>query len=265
MLTMQLKTSDFDRALSQYLALNNRDSVELLRKKAGDVAFRAAQAAKAGRTGNAAAIRGLWQGSDWKSKKPWTRGRDMWALFIAKLLSTHGFKLTLGRRRAKTKAERDVAWKDTVSGKTMFGRKTMTERRIVRRGQMKRSDWKRVSTQILRRRAARVRGFVGAFLRVAVAFGKPSFWEPKRAWAAHIKQPTLQSLSAAFIVPIKGGSYPYRGNKAVSRSADAMRKQAILSPYLQAGVDFVTADMGAYIARKLAQRAKSVGMEGTAS
>lgn len=269
--TVRIDAREFNATLVRYVALSSKDSAEILKSKAADVALRSAEAAKTGRQASSSEIKNIWQSTNWDSKKPWQKGRDWWGLFISKLLSHSGFKLNLGRRRARTEAEKNVTWLDTVTGKMRSGwnsgpggsfergRRSLTSRRFVRRGQMKSSDWKRVSSQILKRRAARVGAFVGAFTRVAALFGKSRF-VGKRSWAATARLPTPNNLTAFFEVPIKGSKYPMLGDKNKSQAAHALEKEVILYRYLQRGIDFVARDMADYIARKLVERANKLGL-----
>lgn len=263
MMTARIDSAAFQQALTQYVVLKNRDMAEVLKNVAGDLALRSGQAATAGRRASKPAIQNLWQGTEWTSKKPWQRGRDMWGLFISKLLASEGFRLKLGRSKAKTAEEKNVSWYDTVARKTRFGRRTKTDFRQVSRSNMKSSDWKRVSKRILTRRASRVGAFVGAFVQVAAKFGKSRF-AGKRAWKSEVHVPTPDALFASFVVPIRGSKYPYRGDKSVPVSADAMKKEVILYGYMQQGVSAVLYDprsgLVPYIKRKLNERARKQGL-----
>lgn len=262
MITARLDTAEFSRVIGQYVSLKNRDMADVLKNVAGDLALRSAQAAKAGRKASKSEIQNLWQETDWKSKRPWQWGRDWWGLFLSKLLASEGFRLRLGRSKAKG-AERNVSWYDTVNRKVRFGRKSKTDFRQVSRSSMKASDWKRVSRRILARRAGRVGGFVGAFAQVAVKFGKGNFGG-KRAWKAEVHVPTPSALFASFTVGINSGKYPYRGDKRTPATTDAAKKEMILYGYMNQGMRSVLHDprsgLVPYIKRKLVERANRLGL-----
>lgn len=277
----RVDTSRLDAALRQYASLSRKDHVEILRSKAGDVCMRSAQAAKGGRSASKASIDAVWQQTEWKSKTPWVRGRDMWGLFISKLLSSEGFGISLGRRRVKNQAEADVVsarskaggsagyyargsgrWFKKIDGKWKSfkgNRSSMTSFRNVKRAGMKSADWKRVSSKIIRIRKSRVGSFVAAFSKAAAMYGK-RVTRVRGGWPADVRLPTVGRLNTTFVIPIKGGKYPLRGDKSTSQQADAASKEIILSRYLQHGVNYVVKDMGDYIARKLRQRANQTGL-----
>jgi len=287
MISVTIDTREINAALARYMTVTRKDSVTVLKNTAGDLCLRSAEVAKKNKSQRD--IKNLWA-QHWTTyskghSKPWQRGADMWALFTSKLLSGsgNGFKLNLGRRRVKNEQEalivnpqslrrgyrgvdaRPVSSMRLANGKIVRKRTTMTEFRVVRRGQMKSKDWKRVSQTILRRRSARVGAFVAAFAQAAAWYGKRVTRVRVTPWPAEVRMPSMASLFTYFAIPIKGSRYPMRGNQSVSQQADAAGKQRILESYMRLGVREVLynpkSGLVPYITRKLRQRALEVGLE----
>lgn len=141
------------------------------------------------------------------------QNRPWWPAFVTKVIG-HGFSLK-SRVKAKTKAQRNVHWKDTPTGRINYGRDTMS---VYRKAQIKKkalrgmfsgqfkgqsdADAKRVSSKIISRRVATVNAMRATIGWVATKFnpGKVRSFRHKNMKHSYVYPATPARAVAAAII-----------------------------------------------------------------
>lgn len=244
---VEVDTTDFDVAMREYMKYTRKTLAETINRKLGDWAY---EAAKLAPVASKAAIQAL-------SNATGSMGRGWWK-FINTVI--HAGFLLHGRRKA-TAVEAAQGYTDPATGRHVERRKSVSVYRNTATN-FKRKDYLRVSRAIIRRRAARVKSFVGQFLYSAHLMGKnvARVGGGKDAWktqgvVARMAEGSSVKAAAALSIPFRAAKMENKQNgRQQSREAG---KLAIAQRALNAARDRVVADMRQYINNKLAAKAKS--------
>lgn len=242
--------AEFDKALVEYSAATGKTLADSCTRQCGNWAVKASAVVK---RGSREAIRALWSLPDRK-----------WYKFIQHVINSKGFLLH-GRRKARG-AERDKAWFDFVSGRTMDYRKSVATSRLIGTewGMFgsNRRDVARTSRAIIKRRAATVKslvaalGYAGASMgRLLSGFGHKSTpgANPKYIVRGLVTKPaTPANISASFEIPFSGKP---REDGGGNQSERANRKAEMCQAALVATQSETIADMVAYTQERLAKDA----------
>jgi hypothetical protein len=232
--------------MDEYRKYNRRTLPVILNAKLGDWAFEASRSVRFTIPSIIRAVPDSMRGN-----------RKAWWKFIQTVYN-QGFILK-GRRNA-TEAEAAQGYVDPSTGKRYARRKTLSTFKTTGQAAHRKGDLQRVATRILKRRAATTKSFVSQFLMVALRLGKNvSAVGGKNSWK--FRGIDTKLASSGMTNPEAFFSAPFRARTLENKQHEGERggreagKLIIAERAILAGRDRVSADMKAYIERKLQEEA----------
>ncbi len=158
MLSLDIDTTSFERAIADYAKFDKRALPDIVNAKLGDWAWRAAQLVRYTIPEIIRAVPDSIRGN-----------RKAWWKFVQTVYN-RGFSLK-GRRKT-TAEEYWQGYYDSPTGKWRATRKTISTFKITGMAEHRKGDLRRVSDSIIRRRAATCKSFTAQFLMTALMLGK---------------------------------------------------------------------------------------------
>lgn len=217
--TFQFDTREFDRALVEYAAITGKAWPEICNDKARDLCFRTVQFLP---KADAAAIAALVT-------------REWWPKYIAKRLMRQGGVVGMVGKGRKASFVSLRAFQG--GGRLAAGHYTRAEARAL-------------SARILSSRKRAISFMKSGFAKAGQAL-------PGRGGGARGKSELTMAqgtaIAAQFTRPVAEAIVTYYSNRG---GGDVARKEAIAVKGLQRAINFVAADMQAYIARKMDEAGK---------
>jgi hypothetical protein len=228
--------SDFRAAIHQYAAMDKRELPAIVTAKLGDLAFESSKVVK--RTTKDAVMAFMTKNE-----------RIFWA-FVNKV---YGQGITVSRKRKAVGDERFIPYVDPSTRETKFTRKWISERKTLGGENARHNSraWKertRLAKLIMRRRAGRVKSFVGLFLKAAHLLGKrvtgsnlgKNSWKTQGVDAAKAVANESGKVRAFFTLPIRAF---VRETKEGNRTARESQKVSMVETAIARAKSVVIADM----------------------
>jgi hypothetical protein len=242
---IKIDTSSFNAAIREYAAFDKREFHAIINAKLGDWAW---EAAKVSPVANREAIKALASMSG--------KMGVVWWRFINTCIQAGQ---TIKGRRKATVAESMQGYIDKSTGEWILRRKTVSTFRKTNE-QLKANDYERVSRQIIRRRAAKVKSFVAQFLFVALKLGKrvatvggKNSWKYEGIETAHAKSGSMYP-KALFSIPWKASVLENKRHDG-ARSSREQQKLSIATRCINHARDRIVVDMQRKTAERYARKA----------
>jgi hypothetical protein len=248
-LSLDIDTSSFERAIHSYARFDKRTLPEIINSKLGDWAWEASKVVRYTIPEIIKAVPDSIRGN-----------RKAWWKFVQSVYN-RGFVLK-GRRKT-TSEEFFQGYVDPATGKWHATRKTISTFKTTGEASHRKGDLKRVSDSIIRRRVATCKSFTSQFLMTALMMGKNvTTVGGKNSWKfrgilTEKALPESVLCSAAFSIPFRARTLENKRHEG-EHGARVQKKLAIAQDAVIRARDAVVADTEAKTRERYARAAQNL-------